>query len=87
MIRELSKRITDEGDLRDLATKGLKVPEYTIDTQLRDYHHKINEAAIQVLRDWRKKNADPYKAYRVLCDALTKAEMPALIYEVLENEP
>ena len=87
MIRELSKRITDEGDLRDLATKGLKVPEYTIDTQLRDYRHKINEAAIQVLKDWRKKNPDPYKAYRLLCDALTKAGMRALIYDVLENEP
>ena len=83
MINDLSKRITSESDLRDLATKGLKVPEYITDTQLHDNRHAINLAAVHVLKQWKKKNLDPYKAYDALCLALIAAEMPALIYDVL----
>ena len=86
MILNLSKRITNESDLRDLATKGLKVPEYFTDTQLHDKRHAINEVALQVLKEWNKKNADPFQAYDALCHALTTAGMPALIYDVLENK-
>ena len=85
MILNLSKHVTSESDLRNLATKGLKVPEYITDTQLHDKRHAINEAALQVLKEWNKKNADPFQAYDALCDTLTEAGMPALIYDVLQN--
>ena len=85
MIHDLSKRVTSESDLQNLATNGLKVPKYIIDEVLHDKRHTINEAALQVLKEWKKNNADPFQAYDALCDALTEVFMARLIYEVLKN--
>ena len=83
MIFNLSQRITSESALRNLATIGLKLPDFFIDTQLHDRSHSINEAALKVLKEWNKKNDDPFQAYDALCDAFKKAGMPYLIHEVL----
>ena len=84
MIYDLSRCITNENDLRHLAIKGLKLQGFSIDTKLHDKHDSINEAALQVLNEWKNKNPDPFQAYDALCDALTNAGMRGLIWEVLK---
>ena len=83
MILNLSKRVTSKSDLDGLVFFGLKMQKYITHTQLHDKPHGINEAALQVLNEWRKKNADPFQAYNALRHALEKAFMADLIYDVL----
>ena len=78
MILDLSKKFTNEGDLRDLATKGLNVPEHITDRHLYNERHDISMAAIKVLKAWQKGMEGPEEAYAVLYDALKKVGLVAL---------
>ena len=79
MILDLSKQITNETELRDLATKGLNVPENITDRHLYNERYDISMVAIKVLKDWQKTVADPAEGYTALCDALKKVNLAAFI--------
>ena len=86
MVWELSKRITNTTDLRNLATLGLRVPGYIIDTNLTNKKEDINEAVLKVMHEWGKDKNDPFIAYAGLSAALKVAGLNSFIHEVLEKD-
>ena len=83
-LYELSLRITKWTDLRILATNGLKVSEYKIDSICTDKRDSVNEAALEVLKTWLKKQKNRTEAYDNLCNALKKVEMDYYITDALQ---
>ena len=85
MLFKLSRRINSAGELRTLATIGLGIEEHVIDGHL--YNEKdINEAALSVLKEWRKGQPNSKVAYSELCEVLTKenVRMDFYIADVLQ---
>ena len=85
MMRRLSNKITSEGELRNLATLGLRVDEDTVDAQIRNLRYDINEAALAVLKAWKKTKPDNFEAYELLHDALVKVGLANYV-NVLKDE-
>ena len=75
MIQSLSERITNEADLQKLATNGLKVEGYVIDSHVTNARCDITLAALKVLKSWRNDQGNSKIAYRKLCDALRNTHM------------
>ena len=82
MLLNLSQRITNETDLRSLATNGLSVKEYITDSHIYD-EKKLTLAAHRVLKDWRRNQRNSRVAYSRLCDILDTVEMSYYIAEAL----
>ena len=72
MVRRLSNKITSKGELRNLATLGLRVDEDMVDAQIRNLRHDINEVALAMLKAWKKTKQDTFEAYKLLCAALVE---------------
>ena len=85
-LYELSLRITTLKDLRTLATNGLKVPEYNIDSICTDKCDSVNEAALEVLKTWLKMQENRTEAYDNLCNALRKVKMDYYIKDALSKK-
>ena len=85
MVLQLSQKITSEKDLRKLATLGLSVDEATVDEQIRNLCHDIQEAALSMLKAWQKTMPDKYAALTMLCTALRNVDLAYLV-NVLEEE-
>ena len=85
MLLKLSKRINSAMDLRTLATIGLEVEDPIIEGKLYN-ERDINEAALKVLKEWRKGQLDSRIAYNRLREALRKkgVNMAFYIAAVLE---
>ena len=82
MVLDVSKRITDELDLRDLATKGLKVEVHITDKHINT-ERSIHLAAFKVLSDWRKRQPNSRIAYSKLHDAFEHVKMLQFIEGIL----
>ena len=85
MMWKLSKQINSDGDLRTLAMEGLGLEDPTVNKNLQN-KRDINEAAYQVLREWRTSQENDRIAYQNLCEALKDEDvkMKAHIQNVLE---
>ena len=82
MILSLSRSITEEDDLRTLATIGLKIEDDVIDSHIST-EKNISLATRKVIKDWRKKQINSKTAYSNLCDTLERVEMSYYIDHVL----
>ena len=71
-----SHRITNEQELRDLGTVGLKLEKYIIDNAICDNNTTIRGAAREVLDRW--KNMQTENVYGNLAAALRKCKMNQL---------
>ena len=74
MLLNLSRQITGERKLMDLAIKGLKVRLDVILTHLQN-QKDINMAALYVLNDWANSIESPEKAYNLLYEPLGKKDV------------
>ena len=85
MIVKLSEKITCKFDLRKFATYGLDMEDPTVNKNFQN-EKDINEAAYQVLREWRTSQDNDKVAYKNLCEALKDKDvnMKAHIQNVLE---
>ena len=61
----LAERITSQLDLFTLGLKVLKIPDFSMDSAATN-NKKIQEAAFDVLRDWKKKYSSDAEAFEVL---------------------
>ena len=86
MVLNLSKRLNNTLNLVTLATTGLKIPDYIVDGYINNNPYNIMIAALGVLKHWVRCQLNPYVAYTEMCKALTAAQMPHYIYEVLEKK-
>ena len=80
----LSKQITTQQELRNLATLGLGVKTYVIDTNLTN-ERDINEAALKVIYQWTTSKEDSRAAYTELCVILKRIKWSAYI-NVLKDD-
>ena len=69
-MRDLSERITSEGDLLDVGLKMLNIPERKIDLALANHPRNIQAAVREVLRFWLRQQTNREIAYTVMYDAL-----------------
>ena len=81
----LSKEITTTGQLRILASFGLKVDLAVIDTALHNNRDEITEAAYTVLTKWRDSQSNKHTAYTQMCKALRRVKMHLLITKMDED--
>ena len=81
-VLELSKRITNEQELKDLGIKALKLPKYIIQAALYNHRTSIQDAAHSVLSTWLKDQPSRKDAYRNLITGLQKAQMNQLAAEL-----
>ena len=81
----LSNKITKKRTLRTLAIVGLGVKGETVDSCLQN-NDDINDAAYEVLNDWRKTQVSKYEAYTNICKALKHGDVQLefLIGEALQ---
>ena len=78
----LSNKITDKQTLRMLAVVGLRMQTETVDSHL--YGNTINDAAYEVLSEWKKGQSNDEKAYSNICQALTNVKLESFIDEILQ---
>ena len=83
MLFCLSQRITNETDLRSLATNGLGLRDYVIDSHI-NCEKKITLAAHRALKDWRLKQRNSKVAYSRLCEILDTVEMSFYVADALK---
>ena len=83
MLWNLAKEITNSSQLRTLGLK-LKLGDSKIDTALTNHRYDINDAAYDVLRNWRDSQEDATEAYKEICKALKDAKQNLLISKVLQ---
>ena len=83
-IGEISKRLTNKNNLRDIAYK-LKVESYVVHEALNDNRDSMRNAAEEVLHKWLLKQNNLKEAYQKMYTALKEAEMNLIIGEVLEK--
>ena len=74
MLLKLSRQITGELKLMDLAVKGLGVRLNDVLTHLWN-QKDINTAALYVLNEWANSIESPEKAYNLLYEALGKKDV------------
>ena len=84
MLMELSRQMTNPGQLRRLVTIGLGVKQYVQDSNLHNIRD-ITEAALSILKQWNLSQESPAVAYSRLREALNKVNMCSLIHDVLED--
>ena len=84
MKLNLSKQIATQQELRNLATLGLGMKSYVIDTNLTN-ERDINEAAYKVISQWDESKEDKRAAYTELCDILKRIKRSAYI-NVLKDD-
>ena len=87
MILSLSQHITDETEVRNLATNGLGMEEHIVDKHVNTRKPDMTLAAQDIIKVWRNKIGNSKIAYTRLCDALNKAGMPYYIVNALERLP
>ena len=82
MLLSLSREFTNRSDLRTLAVK-LGQDKSKVDTSLTNHQNDINEAAYDLLKQWRDSKYDATVAYQEICKALKDAKQTFLISKVL----
>ena len=82
MLLSLSREFTNRSDLRTLAVK-LGQDKSKVDTSLTNHQNDINEAAYDLLKQWRDSKHDATVAYQEICKALKDAKQTFLISKVL----
>ena len=85
MLGKLAWCMSNEGDLRALATPGLGVSEQIIDGHIHN-EKDIHIAALNVLKEWRKGQKNSKVAYTNLCEILRREDvnMPYYICTALQ---
>ena len=80
----LSSMITEPQILWNLAVVGLGMNRATVDSRLNG--NRINDAAYEVLNEWRKTQANETEAYSNMCKALKHkhVKLESFIEEVLQ---
>ena len=86
MMLNLSKEISDQAELRNLATLGLRVRSKFIDTIRTNDPGDINNAALKVIKEWAADKQDKRAAYVELCDILKTIRRSGYI-NVLVDKP
>ena len=84
MVWNLSCRITNEPDLRMLATNGPRVEEHVIDGHINT-EKTIPLATRNILKHWRRSQLSSKVAYSRLCNILEGVGMNMLIRTVLNG--
>ena len=82
MLLELSRQMTNPGQLRRLVTIGLVLKQYVQNSNLHNIGD-ITEAALSILKQWNLSQDSPAVAYSRLREALNKVNMCSLIRDVL----
>ena len=77
---KLSRRITTQEQLEDLAIIGLGIDDHKIDHHL--VGKSVTHAARHVLKEWRDRQVNRKEAYRNICLALRAVKMAALIHDM-----
>ena len=83
IVLNLSKRITDERDLKTLGN-CLGLPCHEIDSA-RANNQDITMATHQMLQKWYRKNEDPFEAWNKLAEALKRAGLNIYVAQVLKK--
>ena len=85
---EASKWFTNEGEVKELGIKVLKLPKDVVRTAIYNHRHNINDASFDVLSTWRKQQAMEQEAFTHLYTQLKKNKMNELAaqLEKLANE-
>ena len=80
----LSSMITEPQMLQNLAVVGLGMKRATVDSRLNE--NRINDAAYEVLSEWRKTQGNETEAYSNMCKALKHkhVKLESFIEEVLQ---
>ena len=84
MKLNLSRQITTQQELRSLATLGLRVKSYVVDSNLTN-ERDINDAALKVISQWATSKEDNRAAYTELCEILKSIKRSAYI-NVLKDD-
>ena len=84
MLLELSRRMTNPGQLRRLVTMGLGLKQHALDSNLENTRD-ISEAALSILKEWNLSQENPTVAHNRLCEALNKVDMCFLIQDILTD--
>ena len=83
-MHNLSRQITTQQELRNLATLGLRVKSNVIDTKLTN-ERDINEVALKVIEQWAVNKQDKRAAYAELCEILIKIKRSAYINVLVDD--
>ena len=81
-IAELCRKITNFGDLRTLAYKGLQLEHYQIEPAISNKPHDIQSAAHEILTGWFGQQTDRHQAFLAFQDALKKCHISMSTEEV-----
>ena len=78
--------MSNETDLRNLATNGLGMREHIVDKFVNDREPKMTLAAHDILKEWRKALVCSRIAYGKLREALRSVGMASYIHDVLSGD-
>ena len=77
-LYDVSKKITDPKDLRNLAITGLGIKQHEVNVALSN-NSDITEAANHVINNWRKSVEDPEDVYKKLTKALRENGLASVV--------
>ena len=84
-MHQTALQLTNPTDITALGVE-LEVAPCTIDAALYNFPRDIQQAAHQVLQDWRATVATPDEAYETLGQALVKCNLVSIAKQVLDYE-
>ena len=83
-VQRLSKRFTDQGLLKQLAYRGLKMESHDIQAAISNHPSDIQAAAHDVLRKWQLAQGNREEALRSLLTALEESNLKRFAEELKE---
>ena len=85
-VQWLSERFTEEGVLKKLAYRGLKMESHDIQSAIKNHPNDIQSAAHDVLRKWQITQSNREEALRNLLAALEKSNMKSFAEELKQRK-
>ena len=82
----LSQRLTNYGNLRSLAYRGLKLEHEEIETSIMNNHNDVQSAAYDILQTWMKQQETRENAFSEMYAALQESQLQMLAEELLQWE-
>ena len=82
----LSQRLTNYGNLRSLAYRGLKLEYEEIEMSITNKPNDVQSAAYDILQTWAKQQETKEKAFSDVYAALKESQLQMLAEELLQWE-
>ena len=78
-VVQLSRELTNLGDLRKLAYRGLKLESSDVESAITNAPNDIQTAAYRILQEWMKQQEHEEEIYTDLKEALNECNMKMLV--------